>query len=72
MQQMGEIGVRWWRRGEGFLDKCYRDNANTIVSDYALTSKPCPPFRIQHMDFAHGVETIGELAGGCIISEFIT
>lgn len=38
-----------------------QDNSNTIVSDYALTSRPCPPFCIQPMDLAPGVETIGEL-----------
>jgi len=38
-----------------------QDNSNTIVSDYALTSRPCPPFCIQPMDLAPSVETIGEL-----------
>lgn len=37
------------------------DTLNTIDSDYALTSRPCPPFCIQPMVLAPGVETIGEL-----------
>tara|TARA_B110000211_G_C14087555_1_gene557357 strand:- start:1615 stop:2301 length:687 start_codon:yes stop_codon:yes gene_type:complete len=38
-----------------------QDNANTIAQDFALTSRPCPPFCIQPMVFAPGVETLGEL-----------
>tara|TARA_B110000967_G_C18760290_1_gene497462 strand:+ start:314 stop:1000 length:687 start_codon:yes stop_codon:yes gene_type:complete len=38
-----------------------QDNANTITQDFALTSRPCPPFCIQPMVFAPGVETLGEL-----------
>jgi rhodanese-related sulfurtransferase len=37
------------------------DPLNTIASDYALTSRPCPPFCVQPMVLAPGVETIGEL-----------
>ena len=37
------------------------DPLNTIDSDYALTSRPCPPFCIQPMVLAPGVDTIGEL-----------
>jgi rhodanese-related sulfurtransferase len=37
------------------------DTFNIIDSDYALTSRPCPPFCIQPMVLAPGVETIGEL-----------
>jgi rhodanese-related sulfurtransferase len=32
-----------------------------IDADYAITSRPCPPFCIQPMTLAPGVETIGEL-----------
>lgn len=38
-----------------------QDNKNTIVADYALTSRPCPPFCIRPIKLAPGVETIGEL-----------
>jgi rhodanese-related sulfurtransferase len=34
---------------------------NTLPDSYALTSRPCPPFCIQPMRIAAGVETIGEL-----------
>lgn len=33
----------------------------TVVSDFALTSRACPPFCIQPMELAPGVDTIGEL-----------
>lgn len=38
-----------------------QDNAATIHPDFALTSRPCPPFCVQPMQLAPGVETIGEL-----------
>jgi rhodanese-related sulfurtransferase len=38
-----------------------QNNENMIDWDYALTSRPCPPFCIQPMKLAKGVETIGEL-----------
>lgn len=38
-----------------------QDNKNTIVADYALTSRPCPPFCIRPIVLAPGVETVGEL-----------
>ncbi|MDH5358982.1 MAG: rhodanese-like domain-containing protein [Gammaproteobacteria bacterium] len=34
---------------------------NYIEPDYAQTSRPCPPYCIQPMTLAPGVETIGEL-----------
>ncbi|HNQ05046.1 MAG TPA: rhodanese-like domain-containing protein [Thiobacillaceae bacterium] len=37
------------------------DTFNMIDPDYALTSRPCPPFCIQPMHLAPGVETIAEL-----------
>lgn len=37
------------------------DNFNMIDPDMALTSRPCPPFCIQPMVLAPGVETLGEL-----------
>ncbi len=38
-----------------------QDNSNTVKADYALTSRPCPPFCIRPMVLAPGIETIGEL-----------
>ncbi len=37
------------------------DNDAQIDPDFALTSRPCPPFCVQPMQLATGVETIGEL-----------
>ncbi len=38
-----------------------QDNAATVVPAFAKTSRPCPPFCIQPISLAPGVETIGEL-----------
>lgn len=38
-----------------------QDNTNTITQEFSKTSRPCPPFCIQPMIFAPGVETLGEL-----------
>ena len=38
-----------------------QDNKNTVKSDYAVTSRPCPPFCIRPIKLAPGIETIGEL-----------
>jgi rhodanese-related sulfurtransferase len=38
-----------------------QDPDNMIDPDYALTSRPCPPYCIQPMQLAPGVETLGEL-----------
>jgi len=37
------------------------DNLNQIDPDFALTSRPCPPYCVQPMQLAPGVETLGEL-----------
>jgi rhodanese-related sulfurtransferase len=48
---------------EGRLVRIQRepDNSNEIEPDFALTSRPCPPFCIQPQQLAPGIETIGEL-----------
>lgn len=48
---------------EGRLVRIKRnpDNSNDIEPDYALTSRPCPPYCILPMQIAPGVETYGEL-----------
>lgn len=38
-----------------------QDSFNQIDPDFAMTSRPCPPYCIQPMHLAPGVETIGEL-----------
>lgn len=38
-----------------------QNTKNTVRPAYARTSRPCPPFCIQPMRLAPGVETIGEL-----------
>jgi rhodanese-related sulfurtransferase len=38
-----------------------QDNSNTIIQAFSKTSRPCPPFCIQPMIIAPGVETLGEL-----------
>ena len=47
--------------GETVIIKRNQNGNNTIAFDYALTSRLCPPFCIQPMDLAPGVETLGEL-----------
>ncbi len=37
------------------------DTENTVNLRYAFTSRPCPPFCIQPMNAAPGVETVGEV-----------
>ena len=37
------------------------DTGNMIDLEYGLTSRPCPPYCIQPIKIAEGVETIGEL-----------
>jgi len=38
-----------------------QDQTATIPEAYAKTSRPCPPFCVQPMEVAPGVQTIGEL-----------
>jgi len=38
-----------------------QDTTNRLTSDFAKTSRPCPPFCIHAMSAAPGVATIGEL-----------
>ncbi len=37
-----------------------QDNGNNVDASFAKTSRPCPPFCIQPISLAPGVETIGE------------
>ncbi|PCH84969.1 MAG: sulfurtransferase [Piscirickettsiaceae bacterium] len=47
--------------GKKFTIERNQDNKNLIDSNYAKTSRPCPPFCIRPIVLAPGVETIGEL-----------
>ncbi|MEO1890008.1 MAG: rhodanese-like domain-containing protein [Cycloclasticus sp.] len=53
--------VEFTVNGEKFTIARNQDNNNMIASDYAKTSRPCPPFCIRPITLAPGVETIGEL-----------
>jgi rhodanese-related sulfurtransferase len=47
--------------GKPFRIEREQDGYNQIDPDYALTSRPCPPYCIQPMQLAPGVDTVGEL-----------
>lgn len=38
-----------------------QDNKNKVIAAFSKTSRPCPPFCIQPMSLAPGLETLGEL-----------
>ncbi len=46
--------------GKPIIIERNQDKQNTINPDFALTSRPCPPFCIQPFSAGPGVETIGE------------
>lgn len=48
-------------QGKKIRIKRIPDTGNIIDIDFALTSRPCPPYCIQPIKLAPGVETIGEL-----------
>ncbi len=48
-------------QGEKIIIERNQDRDNKIKSYYAYTSRKCPPFCIQPMSAASGVETVGEL-----------
>ncbi len=48
-------------RGKAVRIERIQNNTNIIDFEYAITSRPCPPYCIQPMQLAPGVETIGEL-----------
>lgn len=53
--------VDTFHAGKPFRIEREADNFNQIDPDFALTSRPCPPYCVQPMQLAPGVETIGEL-----------
>lgn len=48
-------------KGKKIRIKRNPDQSNIIDLDFALTSRPCPPYCIQPLKLAPGIETIGEL-----------
>lgn len=54
-------GVSVLHRGKPVVVERNPDTENTIEPDFALTSRPCPPFCVLPMTLAPGVETLGEL-----------
>ena len=48
-------------KGKKIRIKRNPDQGNIVDLDFALTSRPCPPYCIQPIKLASGVETIGEL-----------
>ena len=47
--------------GEFYLIERDQDNEATIIDAFAKTSRACPPFCIQPMIVAEGVQTVGEI-----------
>lgn len=58
-QVLPSVEVR--HQGKTVILERHQDPGHTIDFDYALTSRPCPPYCIQPMTLAPGIETIGEL-----------
>ena len=56
-----KFSVEVMHKGKAVKIERNQDNKNTVAADYALTSRPCPPFCIRPIKLAPGVETIGEL-----------
>lgn len=48
-------------KGKKIRIKRIQEKGNMVDLDFALTSRPCPPYCIQPIKLAPGVETIGEL-----------
>jgi len=48
-------------KGKKIRIKRNPDKGNIVDLDFALTSRPCPPYCIQPIKLAPGIETIGEL-----------
>ncbi|MBQ76828.1 MAG: sulfurtransferase [Gammaproteobacteria bacterium] len=57
----GMMSVEVTHQGKPMNISRNQDNKNTVKPDYAITSRPCPPFCIRPIKLAPGIETIGEL-----------
>jgi rhodanese-related sulfurtransferase len=57
----GLANIAVTHEGKTVLIERSQDPDNMIDPDYSMTSRPCPPYCVQPMHLAPGVETIGEL-----------
>lgn len=57
--EIGSVDVK--HKGKTVTIKRDQNNDSKVVDDFAKTSRNCPPFCIQPMSLAPGVETIGEV-----------
>lgn len=57
--EIGSVNVK--HNGKTVTIKRNQNNDNKVADDFAKTSRNCPPFCIQPMALAPGVETIGEV-----------
>ncbi|MFO8024475.1 rhodanese-like domain-containing protein [Thiohalophilus sp.] len=57
--ELGSVDVK--HNGKTVTIKRNQNNDNKVVDDFAKTSRNCPPFCIQPMSLAPGVETVGEV-----------
>lgn len=48
-----------------------QDTSNRLTTDYTKTSRACPPFCVQPVSLAPGVETIGELELLSFLEEYV-
>lgn len=53
--------VKVMHEGKAVVIRRIQDQKHQVPSPYNKTSRPCPPFCIQPMVLAQGVETVGEL-----------
>jgi rhodanese-related sulfurtransferase len=56
-----ELSVELMVDGKPYRLERIQDGGNLIDLEFGVTSRPCPPYCIQPMELASGVETIGEL-----------
>ncbi|MDY6978235.1 MAG: rhodanese-like domain-containing protein [Pseudomonadota bacterium] len=57
--ELGEVKVK--HEGDTVVIRREQDQKATVNQDFAKTSRKCPPFCIQPIELAPGVETIGEV-----------
>ena len=55
------MSINVTHNGKTVQIKRNQDNNNTVIPAFAKTSRPCPPFCVQPIVLAPGVETLGEL-----------
>jgi len=55
------MSVKVKHNGHDVEIKRNQDNGAVVISAFAKTSRPCPPFCIQPMSLGKGIQTIGEV-----------